>query len=148
MLRNITDPKGFTRGVFRSGDNSAVATSATKLRICEQIAADPFLACRLLMHRPKSRLVSRGYLLEVSTMLRFRTKLLLLAMTVFGLGIGILSPLADGAYSAICLFALPILVALGGASAVADISNPPALKTKPERVPNRGMATLRQQRIR
>ena len=78
-------------------------------------------------------------------MLRFRTKLLLLAMAVFGLGIGILSPLADGAYSAVCLFALPIVVALGGASVVADISNPPALKTKPEPVRNPGFASLRRQ---
>lgn len=79
-------------------------------------------------------------------MLRFRRKFLLLSIAVFGRAIGILSGFADGAYSAACLFALPIVVALAGASVVVDFSNPPALKTKPERVRYPGFATLRQQR--
>jgi len=63
-------------------------------------------------------------------MLRFRTKLLLLSIAVFGPAIGILSGFADGAYSAVCLFALPIVVALAGASVVVDFSNPPVLHDK------------------
>ena len=53
-------------------------------------------------------------------MLKLRTKLLLFAIAVFGVGIGLLSSLADGAYSAICLFVLPVLVALAGASIISD----------------------------
>jgi hypothetical protein len=53
---------------------------------------------------------------------RFRTKLLLALMTAVGLGIGILSGLADGLYSAACLFVLPILVALAGASIISDFT--------------------------
>ena len=75
-------------------------------------------------------------------MLRFRTKLLLLSIALFGPAIGILSAFADGAYSAVCLFALPIVVALASASVVADFSNPPALKTKPEPVRRHGFARL------
>lgn len=64
-------------------------------------------------------------------MLRFRTKLLLLSIFVFGIGIGLLSGFADGAYSAICLFALPIVVALTGASVIADLGKPPTVAIKP-----------------
>ncbi len=53
-------------------------------------------------------------------MLKLRTKLLLLAIAVFGIGIGVLSGLADGAYSAICLFVLPLFVALAALSIIAD----------------------------
>lgn len=55
-------------------------------------------------------------------MLRIRTKLLLASMVLFGLGIGVFSSLADGLYSAICLFLLPLPVALTGASIIADFS--------------------------
>jgi len=55
-------------------------------------------------------------------MLRFRTKLSLLVTMVLGIGIGVLSGFAEGAYSAICLLMLPLLVALTGASIVADFS--------------------------
>lgn len=55
-------------------------------------------------------------------MLTFRTKLLLALMVASGLGIGILSGLSDGLYSAASFFALPVLVALGGASIIADFS--------------------------
>jgi hypothetical protein len=54
--------------------------------------------------------------------LTFRTKLLLVLMFAFGLGIGILSGLSDGLFSAACLFVLPMLVALGGASIIKDLS--------------------------
>ena len=64
-------------------------------------------------------------------MLRFRTKVLLLSIFVFGTGIGLLSGLADGAYSAICLFVLPIVVALTGASVIADFGNPAVVTIKP-----------------
>jgi hypothetical protein len=60
-------------------------------------------------------------------MLRFRTKLLLLSLIIFGVGIGVLSPFAEGAYSAICLFFLPLVVALSGASIIADFSRPVVL---------------------
>ena len=61
-------------------------------------------------------------------MLKLRTKLLLLAIGIFGIGIGVLSGLADGAYSALCLFLLPGLVALAGASIVYDFNNPSAVQ--------------------
>jgi len=61
-------------------------------------------------------------------MLKLRTKLLLLSIGIFGIGIGVLSGLADGAYSAVCLFILPTLVALAGASIIYDFNNPPAVK--------------------
>jgi hypothetical protein len=64
-------------------------------------------------------------------MLRLRTKLSLLMTIVLGIGIGVLSGFADGAYSAICLLVLPLLVALTGASIVADSSGP-ALQTEVE----------------
>lgn len=54
--------------------------------------------------------------------LTFRTKLMLVLMIGLGLGIGILSGLDDGLYSAACLFVLPILVVLAGASIIADLS--------------------------
>lgn len=63
-------------------------------------------------------------------MLTFRTKLLLALMFASGLGIGILSGLSDGLYSAACLFVLPILVALGGASIIKDLSQELPRKTE------------------
>ena len=54
-------------------------------------------------------------------MLTLRSKLLLALMVVFGFGIGILSGQRDGLYSAVCTFALPIFVALAGASIIADL---------------------------
>ena len=62
-------------------------------------------------------------------MLKLRTKLLLLAIAISGVGIGVLSGFADGAYSAICLFVMPALVALAGASIIADFNSPGTLKT-------------------
>jgi len=59
-------------------------------------------------------------------MLKFRTKLLLFVTGIFGVGIGVLSGLSDGAYSAVCLFMLPLLVALGGVSILVDFSRPTA----------------------
>lgn len=61
-------------------------------------------------------------------MLKLRTKLLLLAIAVFGVGIGALAGIADGAYSAICLFFLPVLVALAAASIISDFNSPNAVK--------------------
>lgn len=55
-------------------------------------------------------------------MLKLRTKLLLFLIAVFGVGIGVLSGIADGAYSALCLLVLPVLVALVGASILADLN--------------------------
>lgn len=63
-------------------------------------------------------------------MLKLRTKLLLFAIAVFGVGIGLLSSLADGAYSAICLFVLPVLVALAGASIISDFNREPVAQTE------------------
>ena len=63
-------------------------------------------------------------------MLKLRTKLLLLGIAVFGVGIGLLSSLADGAYSAICLFVLPVLVALAGASIISDFNRESVTKTE------------------
>lgn len=63
-------------------------------------------------------------------MLKLRTKLLLFGIAVFGVGIGLLSGLADGAYSAICLFLLPVLVALAGASIISDFNREPVARTK------------------
>ncbi|HET6669789.1 MAG TPA: hypothetical protein VFH15_06115 [Pyrinomonadaceae bacterium] len=63
-------------------------------------------------------------------MLKLRTKLLLFAIAVFGVGIGLLSGLADGAYSAICLFVLPVLVALAGASIISDFNSDNVVKTE------------------
>ena len=45
-------------------------------------------------------------------------------MFVTGIGIGVLSGKADGAYAAICLFLLPVLVALAGASIITDFGQP------------------------
>lgn len=53
-------------------------------------------------------------------MLRIRTKVLLAFIMLFGVGIGVFSSLSDGLYSAICLFVLPLVVALAGASIIAD----------------------------
>lgn len=61
-------------------------------------------------------------------MLKLRTKLLLLAIAGFGIGIGVLAGIDDGAYSAICLFVLPVLVALAAASIVSDFNSPNAVK--------------------
>ncbi|MCM3872000.1 MAG: hypothetical protein ND895_15050 [Pyrinomonadaceae bacterium] len=63
-------------------------------------------------------------------MLKFRTKLLLALMVASGLGIGVLSGLHDGLYSAICIFALAILVALAGASIIADLGEESPRKTE------------------
>lgn len=63
-------------------------------------------------------------------MLKLRTWLLLLAIAVSGIGIGVLSGFADGAYSAICLFVMPALVALAGASIIADFNSPSTVKTR------------------
>ena len=68
--------------------------------------------------------------LEDQPMLKLRTKLLLFGIAVFGVGIGLLSGLADGAYSAICLFLLPVLVALAGASIISDFNREPVAQTK------------------
>ena len=62
-------------------------------------------------------------------MLKLRTWLLLLAIAVAGVGIGVLSGFADGAYSAICLFVMPALVALAGASIIWDFNSLGAVKT-------------------
>lgn len=62
-------------------------------------------------------------------MLKLRTKLLLLAIAVFGVGIGVLSPFTDGAYSALCLFVLPLFVALAALSIIADFNAPQVVKT-------------------
>src|SRR4030095_245555 len=59
-------------------------------------------------------------------MLKIRTKLLLSAIATFGVGIGVLSSFADGAYSAICLFVLPVFVALAAAAIVSDFNSPTA----------------------
>lgn len=70
-------------------------------------------------------------------MLKLRTKLLLFAIAVFGVGIGVMSPIADGAYSAICLFVLPVLVALAGASIIADFGRNAAKTEFPARQESR-----------
>ena len=63
-------------------------------------------------------------------MLTFRTKLLLALMFASGLGIGVLSGLCDGLYSAACLFVLPILVAVGRAAIIKDLSQERPKKTE------------------
>jgi hypothetical protein len=72
-------------------------------------------------------------------MLKVRTKLLLFAMVVSGIGIGVLSGFADGAYSAICLFIMPLLVALAAASIIADFNS--TTVTKPSIVTRRKVST-------
>ena len=57
-------------------------------------------------------------------MLTVKSKLLLCFIAAFGIGIGVLSGLADGAYSAVCLFVLPLLVAVAGVSIISDMSKP------------------------
>jgi hypothetical protein len=57
-------------------------------------------------------------------MLTVKSKLLLFFIAAFGVGIGVLSGLADGAYSAVCLFVLPLLVAVAGISIISDLSKP------------------------
>lgn len=57
-------------------------------------------------------------------MLKVRTKLLLVTIFLLGIGIGVLSGWSDGMYSAICLFFLPIFVALAGAAIIADFGSP------------------------
>ena len=58
--------------------------------------------------------------------MRLRTKLLLFFTAFFGVGIGVLSGLSDGAYSAVCLFMMPLLVAFTGASILGDLNQPVA----------------------
>jgi hypothetical protein len=53
-------------------------------------------------------------------MLRTRTKLSLALIVLLGVGIGVFSSFSDGLYSAVCLFFLPLLVALAFASIIAD----------------------------
>lgn len=53
-------------------------------------------------------------------MLRTRTKLSLAFIMLFGVGIGVFSSFSDGLYSAVCLFFLPLLVALTFASIIGD----------------------------
>jgi hypothetical protein len=65
-----------------------------------------------------------------------KNQTLAVAIGIFGIGIGVLSSFADGAYSALCLFLLPVLVALAGASIVSDFNTPnevkkEVLKSKP-----------------
>ena len=62
-------------------------------------------------------------------MLRIRTKCLLVLMVLSGVGIGLFSRFDDGIYSAICLFLLPIWVALLAASIISDLSQPEGIKT-------------------
>ncbi len=57
-------------------------------------------------------------------MLTVKSKLLLFFIAAFGVGIGVLAGLADGAYSAVCLFILPLLVAVAGVSIISDLSKP------------------------
>ena len=57
-------------------------------------------------------------------MLTLKSKLLLFFIALFGVGIGVLSAFADGAYSAVCLFVLPLLVAVAGVSIISDLSKP------------------------
>jgi len=63
-------------------------------------------------------------------MLRTRTRLSLAFIMLFGVGIGVFSSFSDGLYSAICLFFLPLLVALTGASIIADFDQTKTI-TKP-----------------
>jgi hypothetical protein len=58
-------------------------------------------------------------------MLRLRTIILLALTGLCGLGLGAFSFFNDGIYSAICLFAFPLLVALMYFVVVIDIVNPP-----------------------
>jgi ribose/xylose/arabinose/galactoside ABC-type transport system permease subunit len=62
--------------------------------------------------------------------LTFRTKLLLTLIIALGLGIGILSGLHDGLYSAACLFVLPIVVTLAGGSIFADLGKEQERRTE------------------
>jgi len=57
-------------------------------------------------------------------MLTAKSKVLLFFIATFGIGIGVLSGLADGAYSSVCLFVLPLLVAVAGVSIISDLSKP------------------------
>lgn len=57
-------------------------------------------------------------------MLTAKSKLLLFFVATFGIGIGLLSGLADGAYSSVCLFVLPLLVAGSAISIISDLSKP------------------------
>jgi hypothetical protein len=57
-------------------------------------------------------------------MLRLRTIILLALTGLCALGLGVLSFFEDGMYSAICLFALPFLVALMYLVVVIEIVNP------------------------
>ena len=61
-------------------------------------------------------------------MLKLRTKLLLSAIAFFGIGIVVLSHFTGGAYSALCLFVLPLFVALAALSIIADFNAPHAVK--------------------
>jgi hypothetical protein len=47
-------------------------------------------------------------------MLTAKSKLLLFFIAAFGIGIGVLSGLADGAYSAVCLFCFAVTRGRGG----------------------------------
>lgn len=69
-------------------------------------------------------------------MLTFRTKLLLALMVAFGPGLGMLSGLHNALYSAACIFALSMLVALAGASIIADFGQERPRKTESPQTDN------------
>lgn len=57
--------------------------------------------------------------------MRFRTKSLLALLFICGISIGVLSPFADGLYSAVSLFFLPFLVAFSALAIGIDLNRPP-----------------------
>lgn len=58
-------------------------------------------------------------------MLTLKTKALLFLLAICGVGIGVLSPLSDGLYSAVLLFCFPILVAFAALAILIDLNRTP-----------------------
>ena len=65
--------------------------------------------------------------------MRLRTIALLALTALCGIGLGALSFFSDGAYTALCLFAFPVLVALMYLLVVIDIVHPPQAAPKARR---------------
>jgi hypothetical protein len=63
-------------------------------------------------------------------MITLRTKALLFLLAICGLGIGVLSPLSDGLYSAVLLFCFPFLVSLTALAIGIDLNKTPAAQTE------------------
>lgn len=64
-------------------------------------------------------------------MLTLKSKTLLFLLAACGLGIGVLSPLSDGLYSAMLLFCFPFVVAFVTLAIISDLNRTPMPTSEP-----------------